>query len=360
MSDTDIHTLDLTPPLMKMGTLLSNYGIQNWSIYSNKQQNTCLTIRFNDMDGCTQPVYYRRISDNQLARNTARSIKHKQNKATLDNTKNDKKRKLSNANFDSPELARVQSCDQSDEYIDSPISPIKEYPYRNSVNGYQVDTEHDSAEICKGISSTPSVSKELCSPSISISPVMSDVTLLCSAPTKDPVIPLKQDAMCQIKCDTQSISTQVELLQKNRIIQCGTKTKPKSTQTTLINFSDETTQATPDPIICIDSAIQYESSLADKCVETVPIKPGQREPICVSAPRYGDSAKKCETFCYVAGSKNFDEKGHTDQYYHRCVNCRTFICDICIDYVSDYHWASCCEQPESDGVLYSSDLTPRS
>ena len=103
MSDTDIHTLDLPPPLMKMlGTLLSNYGIQNWSIYSNKQQNTCLTIRFNDMDGCTQPVYYRRISDNQLARNTARSIKHKQNKATLDNTKNDKKRKLSNANFDSP------------------------------------------------------------------------------------------------------------------------------------------------------------------------------------------------------------------------------------------------------------------
>ena len=38
------------------------------------------------------------------------------------------------------------------------LSPIKEDPYRKNVNGYQVDIEHDSAEICQGISSPPSVS----------------------------------------------------------------------------------------------------------------------------------------------------------------------------------------------------------
>ena len=92
----------------------------------------------------------------------------------------------------------------------------------------------------------------------------------------------KQDAMCQTKCDTQSISNQVERYQKNRILQCRTPTKLKSTQTTLVNSSDEATQATPDSIIYVDFAVQHESSLADQCVG---IKPGQREPISVSAPR---------------------------------------------------------------------------
>ena len=61
-----------------------------------------------------------------------RSLQHKQNKLTLDSTIN-KKRKLSKDDFDSPELSRVQSpCYQSDDYIDSIISPFKDDPYRNS------------------------------------------------------------------------------------------------------------------------------------------------------------------------------------------------------------------------------------
>ena len=68
---------------------------------------------------------------------------------------------------------------------------------------------------------------------------------------------------------------------ENRIIQSSTKTKLQSTQTTLVNFSDETTHATPDSIICMDSAVQHESSLADTCVETLLMKQGQREPTCV-------------------------------------------------------------------------------
>ena len=66
--------MDLPKPLMMMlGTLLCQYDIKNWSIYSNNNQNTCVVIRFSDTDGCTQPAQYKRISDNQLARSKARS-----------------------------------------------------------------------------------------------------------------------------------------------------------------------------------------------------------------------------------------------------------------------------------------------
>ena len=118
--------MDLPEPLMKMmATLISSYEIHNWSIYSNNSKNTCLVIRFSDTDGCTQSAHYRRISNNQLARNNARSHIHKQNK--MSDTNHYKRRKIDNLNSDSPELSRMPALPHfHDGFIDSPILPVKE------------------------------------------------------------------------------------------------------------------------------------------------------------------------------------------------------------------------------------------
>jgi len=362
MSDKDLQKMDLPEPLMKMmGTLVSNYEIHNWSIYSNNSKNTCLVIRFSDTDGCTQPAHYRRISNNQLARNKARSCLHKQNndKVALDTT-NHKRRKIDNLKGDSPELSRVQSSPHLHAgFIDSPILPVKVDHYTNS-------------------------------PTISVSPITSDISLFdncISSPSNvstNPVIEpvLKLDTSTQVKYDTQHISTQVDraCFQIGTSTQCGVKSKLKSTQTRLVKCSDEAVQAVPDPILYEDSCVQHQMPVADKCVQfgsdfftrvdsSTQISPPKsdikplREYKCASAPRHnkslGHTIENCNTYCYLAGFKLFDEKGHSDHCYHRCRNCRTFICDVCIDDVSLYRWANCCKNPESDGVLYSSGLTPK-
>ena len=205
--------MDLPEPLMKMmATLLSNYEIHNWSIYSNKSKNTCLVIRFSDTDGCTQPAHYRWISNNQLARNNARSYLHKQNnnKEAVDTT-NHKRRKIDHLKCDSPELPRVQSSPHLHAgFIDSPILPVKVDHYTNS-------------------------------PTISVSPITSDISLLDNCisshpnvstnPVIEPV--LKIDASNQVEYDTRHISTQVDRdsFQIGTSTQCGVKLKLRSTQT---------------------------------------------------------------------------------------------------------------------------------
>ena len=358
MSDKDLQKMDLPEPLMKMmATLISSYEIHNWSIYSNNRKNTCLVIRFSDTDGCTQSAHYRRISNNQLARNNARSHIHKQNK--MSDTTHHKRRKIDNLNSDSPELSRMPSLPHfHDGFIDSPILPVKEGHFTNS-------------------------------PTISVSPITSDVSILdnCISPpsnvSSSPMIKpvLKLDASNQVEYDTQHISTQVDrtCFQTDRSTQCGVKSKFKSTQTRLVKYSDEALQVVPEQIIYQDSCVQHQMSVADKCVQfgsdffsrvdsstqisppKSDIKP-EREHKYSSAPRHNKSYRhpieNCNTYCYLAGFKVFDEKGHSDHRYHRCRNCRTFICDVCINYVSSYRWANCCKNPESDGVVYSSGLTP--
>ena len=137
---------------------------------------------------------------------------------------------------------------------------------------YQVDTEYNSGEN-QGCSSTSSVSKELCSPFTPISPVVSDAYLLSCVPSIDPLITVtKQDAVCQKEYITQNVSTQIERFQSHQITQCGVKTKLKYTQTAMVNFSEKSTQAAPDPVICVDSAVQHECQNADRCVELYQLK----------------------------------------------------------------------------------------
>jgi hypothetical protein len=406
--------MELPPPLMMMmGTLLSKYDIKNWSIYSNNRQNTCVVIRFTDMDGCTQPTHYRRISDKQLARSKARSVLHKQSmdqgKQALDTNKN-KKRRLDNINDDSPELPRVESSPYLQcECIDSPILPVKEAHLDSPIltvkearldspvltvkethltNSVNMDTEYGSTD------------SPLCRLDLPlVSPVTSHLLTLdnfMNSPSNSvtgnsPIQPaLKMDASTEMEYVTQSISTQVECFQRNHSTQCGAKNKFKSTQTMRVTCSDESIQVAPEPVMCTDSSVQHQASLSDKCLQfgsgiftyidaftqMSPTKPatlihkhtagikGLKERKCVSAPRYnktlGHPVDDCDTYCYLVGFKMFDEKGHSGHCYYRCANCETFICHVCKTDIYLYHWAKCCRSPELDGVLYSSSLTPQS
>ncbi len=119
---------------MMLSTLLSQYDIKNWSIYCNNSQNTCVTIRFSDMDGCTDLVQsgqYKRISDKQLARSKARSDAFKQSRNQANNVVDNstcKKRKCDKMQDCSPELFRVQEDIPDICHIDSPaiLVPVKE------------------------------------------------------------------------------------------------------------------------------------------------------------------------------------------------------------------------------------------
>ena len=97
-----------------------------------------------------------------------------------------------------------------------------------------------------------------------LSPVISDVSLPSCIPIIDPSITVIK----QIECSHQNVSTKVEHSQRNLITQYGVKTTLNSTQTTTVYFSEESTQAAADPIICVDSAVQYECRYADKSIET--------------------------------------------------------------------------------------------
>ena len=53
--------------------------MNNWCIYENRNNQTCVTIRFSDCEAI-EPVYYRRISENQARRNIDRAARHNINK----------------------------------------------------------------------------------------------------------------------------------------------------------------------------------------------------------------------------------------------------------------------------------------
>ena len=124
----------------------------------------------------------------------------------------------------------------------------------------------------------------------------------------------------------------------------------------------ESIQVDPEPIELIDSSIQHQPITSDKCVQMGSgiSDPKQQKSVCAPehSKRLGRTFRMCNTFWYFSGSKIFDEKGHCGDGYHRCENCKTFICDVCIDYVCQYQGAECCPNPESDGVFYSSGLEP--
>jgi hypothetical protein len=206
MSQDSFSEMDLPKPLMMMlGTLLCQYDIKNWSIYSNNNQNTCVVIRFSDTDGCTQPAQYKRISDNQLARSKARSDSYKQNRMqnmnSIDNSKC-KKRKCDKMQDSSPEILRVQPdsdvlniCD-----INSPDTPIKadmfqsnachedlhRYPDSPCSDNHITDAFHNTPSVSSVVSEIfttpePPVIESAQSPSNSY-PVVTTELLDCSIP----------------------------------------------------------------------------------------------------------------------------------------------------------------------------------
>ena len=371
MYKTNNHGLP-KPLLLIIQQLFANNTLKSWNVYSNKYEQLVLSVKFDLSEPVSeiqdQTCLFRRVSNKQQSRNIARAANHNK-KRKINPTSPEGARNIvdniSYTNIDSPELVKQVNMDTTYNSIQAvpgevKIDPPSAAPVTKDIEDeYQVDTEYKSGETYQGSSSTPSVSKELCSSSILLSPVISDVSLPSCIPIIDPLTTVKQDAMCQIACKSQNVSTQVEQSQRNQITQCRVKTKLKSTQTQMVNFSEESTQAAPDPIICVDSAVQYECQYADKSIETLPIKIASYE-----APRYdktlGYPVGFCKTFCYLTGYKLFDRKGHSDQHYYRCENCGKYICDVCNDWVSDYHWASCCKKCKLDGALYSSNLSPKS
>ena len=178
---------------------------------------------------------------------------------------------------------------------------------------------------------------------------------------------LKHDATTQVEYHTQNNFAQADYSQKHQIIQCSTKNKMKSSQTRLVKISEKSIQVHPEPIIFINSSVQHQPVVAEKYVQMDIIPKCSPEPDpnqlkSVYAPEYDKRLCRTfgmgNTFCYLARFKIFDEKGHCGYAYHRCENCKTFICNVCIDYAFEYQWANCCPNPESDGVLYSSGLEP--
>ena len=242
------------------------------------------------------------------------------------------------------------------DFQDSPILPVKEDTLTNCVKedmkmNMECDSifEYDSPDI-----STP-LNSNLFQTEKSINS-LSNISHIKSVP--QPI--LKRDTASQVEYVTQNSSTQADYTQKHQIIQCSTKTKLKSTQTCLVKVS-ESIQVDPEPIELMDSSIQHQPITSDKCVQMGSGISDPKQPKSVCAPEHSKrlgTFGMCNTFCYLAGSKIFDEKGHCGDGYHRCKNCKTFICDVCIDYVCQYQGAECCPNPESDGAFYSSGLEP--
>lgn len=63
-----------------LGTIISNNTVNMWNIYEDSHNQTCVTIRFVDIeDILDQPVQYRRVNPRQTQRNNVRAAKHNQN-----------------------------------------------------------------------------------------------------------------------------------------------------------------------------------------------------------------------------------------------------------------------------------------
>jgi hypothetical protein len=74
------HTLEGLPKqlMMLLGTIVDNNVVNNWNIYQNINNQTCVTIRFND-SAAIEPVYYRRVSEKQARRNLDRAANYSNN-----------------------------------------------------------------------------------------------------------------------------------------------------------------------------------------------------------------------------------------------------------------------------------------
>ena len=75
MPDEAIPDIGLPKSLvLLLGTLIEHNGINNWSIYDNKNNGISLTIRFGDGShvGST-PTHYRCVSSKQAVRNRERA-----------------------------------------------------------------------------------------------------------------------------------------------------------------------------------------------------------------------------------------------------------------------------------------------
>ena len=249
--------------LTLLGSITLNNKVNNWCIYENRNNQTCVTIRFSDCEAI-EPVYYRRISENQARRNIDRAARHNINKQNtkLEQSNHEgvttKKRKI----LSSPENTRGSDNQKSPEshnpgLIDSPIFPINDDPlYSHNVKVDNKPTkEYASAEIANG-GFSHSISEEPCSPNFPITPLANIFSSLenCNnssilLSTTNHVSPpnLKIDSTSQVEYDIQHISTQVDrsFFQSNQITQCGTKSKSKSTQTKLVKGFEALVQVTP-------------------------------------------------------------------------------------------------------------------
>ena len=360
-----------------MDQLFMNNSLKSWGVFPNKYGQLCLNIRFDicELDQSSKPVSacaFRRISDKQLVRNASRNINNnKRRKLNPSISMEDKTisqtYQFSKPVYPSPELARSSSVPVTPDagYIDSqdsPILPVEEDSPANSVKeGMKMNMECDS--IFKYYS--PAISTPL------NSNLERNLNSLSNISNINPILHpiLKQDAASQVDYVTSSNSTQTDYIQKHQIIQCSAKIRSKSTQSGLVKVSEESIQVDPAPIVQINSSIQHQPITADKFVQMgsdiIPKcspEPDPNQLKSVYAPEYNKRLCRTfgmgNTFCYLARFKIFDEKGHCGYAYHRCENCKTFICDVCIDYAFEYQWANCCPNPESDGVIYSSGLEP--
>ena len=217
--------------LFLLGTITSNNKVNNWCIYENRNNQTCVTIRFSDCEAI-EPVYYRRISENQARRNIDRAARHNINKQNtkLEQSNHEgvttKKRKI----LSSPENTRGSDNQKSTEshnpgLIDSPIFPINDDPlYSHNVKvDNKPNKEYASAEIANG-GFSHSISEEPCSPNFPITPLANIFSSLenCNnssilLSTTNHVSPPNQkiDSTSQVEYDIQHTSTQGPSLWKN-------------------------------------------------------------------------------------------------------------------------------------------------
>lgn len=273
--------------LLLLGTITSNSKVNNWCIYENLNNQTCITIRFNDCESI-EPVYYRRISQKQAKRNIDRASRHVNTPPKQSNINTEmglspgaiatKKRKILSP-LENTRDSDIISCRSSESpnvgFIDSPILPVKDFKVDNKMT-----KEYESAEIANESFDLHSISEEPCSPNIQVSPLAGIVSLdYCNNSSvylsnNNHLSPpnLKIDGASQVEYDTQDISTQVDRswFQSNQINQCSAKLKTKSIQTKLVKSIDKSAQSSPEPTVYEDSCIQTHVSDTDKCVQSGP------------------------------------------------------------------------------------------
>ena len=279
----NMHILEGLPKqlLLLLGTITSNNKVNNWCIYENLNNQTCITIRFNDCEAI-EPVYYRRISQKQAKRNIDRASRHINTPPKQSNINTEmglspgaiatKKRKI----ISPPENTRdsdIILCRSSESpnvgFIDSPILPVK---------AKQMIKAYESAEIANESFDLHSISEEPCSPNIQLGPGIVSLDY-CNNSSVHPstntyLSPpnLKIDGASQVEYDTQDISTQVDRpwFQSNQITQCSVKLKTKLIQTKWVKSIDESVQAAPEPTVYEDACIQHHVSGTNKCTQSGP------------------------------------------------------------------------------------------